>query len=298
MQKNKRVTIDYLEVLTTHKCNLSCGHCLRGPAQDVSLSPELGDKFFSQVNKVYKLMITGGEPTLDLPTLRGVLESVKKHGVEVGVVQLATNGTNITDEFVDVMNGFKEHVKCGREQKENKNGAEKLPEVVIHVSMDEFHEKEIYGKKTIEQLEVMWDKIANTDFRVCGEYCTDQPLANSGRAIQIKTFEKIDPAPTTAILLKAEKQDGITYHMGPFVGMDARGNIAHTECATYKQIQKNTVGNIADTDLVTLLTRYADIHTTSPAEYVKLKNESFNDYFRQFAPKKETKVKANEGLVQ
>ena len=290
MEKDKRVTIDLFELLVTHKCNLSCGHCLRGQAQNASLTPELADKFFSQVTKIYQLTLSGGEPTLEVEGLKAVLSSIKKYGVKVGMIHLPTNGTNITDEFIDVMLEFKEYIKENRKEGWTKKFEDQDAEICISISADKFHLTETFKKSlTVEQLVGMIGKL-KPYFEVVMADSLDQPLVNTGRAKSIKTSEKFNCAPMKTIMLKAEKEEGISYHVGPFVGMDARGNIAHTDCTSFEYIQKHNAGNIADTDLITLLSRYSDKHTTSPAEYVELKEKYAKAFFAQFEPAKKQKL--------
>ena len=50
----------YLEV--TRDCTLECIHCYRGEKEDKYLSFDVIDKVFSGVEKIHKLLITGGEP--------------------------------------------------------------------------------------------------------------------------------------------------------------------------------------------------------------------------------------------
>ena len=48
----------------TRNCQLWCAHCLRGDAQNITISKEILDDFLSQVDWIYTLTITGGEPSL------------------------------------------------------------------------------------------------------------------------------------------------------------------------------------------------------------------------------------------
>ncbi len=47
----------------TRKCNAKCIHCLRGNAQNLTMSQEVIDAVFSKIDRVSSLTLTGGEPS-------------------------------------------------------------------------------------------------------------------------------------------------------------------------------------------------------------------------------------------
>lgn len=86
------VRIRTLTFEVTRRCQLRCEHCLRGREQDKNLSEEVVDKMLSQVSSIGELTFTGGEPTLNLPIIRYILEKVKNENIRVDGFFIATNG--------------------------------------------------------------------------------------------------------------------------------------------------------------------------------------------------------------
>ena len=48
----------------TRKCNMSCPHCLRGPAQRIDMAPEIINEVTTATDWIASLSISGGEPSL------------------------------------------------------------------------------------------------------------------------------------------------------------------------------------------------------------------------------------------
>ena len=70
----------------TRKCNLRCEHCVRGPAQNKSIS----DKVLNEIGKldIGTLTLTGGEPTL----VKDLIPRLKRHGIYPNDIWVCTNG--------------------------------------------------------------------------------------------------------------------------------------------------------------------------------------------------------------
>jgi hypothetical protein len=77
----------------TRKCNLQCGHCLRGNAEDKTLNMKFVENVFKTVNSISTLTLTGGEPFLHPEIIDNILFLAEKHDVEISNFYIATNGT-------------------------------------------------------------------------------------------------------------------------------------------------------------------------------------------------------------
>jgi len=87
----------------TRRCNMTCWHCLRGDAENLDMDMKYVDEFFSKVDSISDLTLTGGEPSL-VPEIIGlVLDSIEKHNVEIGRFYLVTNAKDISEEFLKVL---------------------------------------------------------------------------------------------------------------------------------------------------------------------------------------------------
>lgn len=91
---------DGLSIETTRRCNMSCEHCLRGPAQNKDLNPDVLDSFFKHVTHIYNLTPTGGEPTLNPNALLQIKQAIQKYNVTLSTLYIVTNALQIPDEFI------------------------------------------------------------------------------------------------------------------------------------------------------------------------------------------------------
>jgi len=98
MEMTMHINETIIEV--TRKCNMSCDHCLRGCAQSIDIDHKHIDALFDNCEYIGSLALTGGEPSLNIAALEYVLESAQRHDVGIGNFYIATNGSEISIEFV------------------------------------------------------------------------------------------------------------------------------------------------------------------------------------------------------
>ena len=84
----------------TRRCNAECEHCLRGDAEENDLDLFELDSFLVNVSGIGQLTLTGGEPSLAVDKIRGVLDLLKRHSISVDNFYIATNGINIPQDFL------------------------------------------------------------------------------------------------------------------------------------------------------------------------------------------------------
>jgi len=98
---NNRFSVDNLFIETTRKCNMECSHCLRGDAQNKSISPNYIDVLFEKLLSIDILTITGGEPSLEPTIINQIIHHAKKYEIIIYNFYIATNAKKITDEFLE-----------------------------------------------------------------------------------------------------------------------------------------------------------------------------------------------------
>lgn len=64
-----KITFENLTIELTRRCNMKCGHCLRGEAQEVDIDRKYIDSLLDQTELIGGMFFTGGEPTLALDTM-------------------------------------------------------------------------------------------------------------------------------------------------------------------------------------------------------------------------------------
>ncbi len=125
----KKFNVDNIIIEVTRKCNMVCAHCLRGNAQNVSIPLEYIDKVMSKLSYISHLTITGGEPSLVPDRIEYIVESARKHNVEIGSFYIATNAKQVSDEFLISL--IKLHCYCN----DNEISA-------VNWSNDQFHDSQ------------------------------------------------------------------------------------------------------------------------------------------------------------
>jgi len=117
-----------LWIESTRRCNMKCRHCCRGDAQNIDMSIDIIDIFFKQVSFIGVIGFTGGEPSLVPNILQDILNVAKKYKVRILSFQIVTNGKEISDEFIEVLQNWYDY--CEHNMSTN-----------IFISIDKFHEK-------------------------------------------------------------------------------------------------------------------------------------------------------------
>ena len=56
--------LKHLLLEVTRQCNMACRHCMRGDAENLSMSDTIIDRIFRDTRKIGHLCLTGGEPSL------------------------------------------------------------------------------------------------------------------------------------------------------------------------------------------------------------------------------------------
>lgn len=121
-----------LDIELTRRCNMTCKHCLRGDAQDRTISTEIIDKIISDTQNCIELYITGGEPLLEPDCLKYVLNQVSKSWDTLSI-DITTNGSILDASIVDAMEQF-----C-RAPLFNLDANQFTRKVQLIISHDDFH---------------------------------------------------------------------------------------------------------------------------------------------------------------
>lgn len=126
----RKLTFNFISIEITRRCNMQCQHCLRGDAQEVDIDFATIDALAEQAARVYGLAFTGGEPTLNVPAMGHTLEELRRHGIPLHSVEVATNGLLQSKGFVEMIKGFSRYIS---EWNKTNNA------VSIGISKDRYH---------------------------------------------------------------------------------------------------------------------------------------------------------------
>jgi len=97
------ITIDDLMLEVTRNCNLDCLHCLRGESESEFMTPEVVRNVLKDVNKINKLVLSGGEPLLAFKTLSQIASVIKERNIDVDTISIITNGTVLSEKTLFVL---------------------------------------------------------------------------------------------------------------------------------------------------------------------------------------------------
>lgn len=96
--------VDTLTLEVTRKCNLKCGHCLRGCAQNKTMTEDVIAAIFSHIDHVYNLVIGGGEPSLATETIHQIYQYLLWRDVSIENIFIVTNGKKISKQLLHEFN--------------------------------------------------------------------------------------------------------------------------------------------------------------------------------------------------
>lgn len=140
--KINKVCISNMYIEMTRKCNLQCKHCLRGDAQDKTISKEQLDKLMKNIFLVGNIFLGGGEPFLAKREVIYLLDQLKeKYNKSITFLSLGTI-TNGTIKDIDILNKLSEFADFLASKHENKynDKGKPLKYVSIGISKDEWHD--------------------------------------------------------------------------------------------------------------------------------------------------------------
>lgn len=123
----KKYEYDELIIEITRKCNLACEHCLRGDAQNITMSKEVIDRIFEDASDCKQVLFTGGEPLLALEEIEYFIDKLIASDWTTTNVATTINGSICNPKLIDIANKF-----C--QSRDNST-------FHIIISDDEFHDK-------------------------------------------------------------------------------------------------------------------------------------------------------------
>lgn len=106
MDNIQKYRIKWLGIEITRKCNYKCVHCLRGDAQNLTITPEIIDTVFSQCYQIDKIVILGGETLLELDMLQYLVESIEKYNLQTKELSMVTNGSILDPRLIEILSAF------------------------------------------------------------------------------------------------------------------------------------------------------------------------------------------------
>src|SRR6056297_2670614 len=92
-----------LEILIlelTRRCNMACKHCMSGKQQNEDMPRKYVHDFFSRVDVIQGLTLSGEEPTIAPKIIQEVAEEIIRTGIDIRNFFIITNGKEISEDFL------------------------------------------------------------------------------------------------------------------------------------------------------------------------------------------------------
>lgn len=129
INSNKKYSCYNMNIEITRKCNFACEHCMRGDAQNITITKEIIDKIFDEIQDVKGFInLTGGEPLIAIDMIEYFVNKLIESKWEPLLFGIVTNGNVISSnqKIIDLLCRLaeKKNIKCS-----------------LDISIDEFHAK-------------------------------------------------------------------------------------------------------------------------------------------------------------
>lgn len=253
-----KLRLNDLAIETTRRCNISCSHCMRGPSQNINMTPKIIDTFFERndIEYIDHLCFSGGEPTLNPEIISYTIEKIIKDNLQVRKIATVTNGQIYSEEIVDAFNRFnqyrnrqsideipKKYQACSEDtiRKLIKDNTDNHARITF--SKDQYH-KEIPSK--IEELYLQESKglkITSTP------HLKEEKIYKTGNASIGKDFTyQLDQ-------LRYYKENNI-YVVFDLLYITTPGYITTEGMGTYQDMDQINMGHVSNTTIPEILADY------------------------------------------
>ena len=223
-----RVNIQNLALEITNKCNLDCENCInKNEDNNITMSPEIIDSIFSQINKIDNLYIYGGEPTLVLNKLYYLFRSVVNYHVTIDQLDITINGSHYTEEFIKLLDYMNLYGKISGSS----------IDIKLNILRDDHH------KQTLRRL---------------GIY--QEALANIKKYMESKYFNSFEKQPRIITKASNYNETFITYtngikgfnsieklcNIGPLITINPNGTVTECDYSIEEQDTLYNYGNVLE----------------------------------------------------
>lgn len=242
--------VENLAIIVTEKCNLDCGHCLRGKKSNKSITKDVVDAIFEEIKAVDILNICGGEPTLALDEIEYIFKTIINKRIFLRDVFITINGTIYSERFMSLLKLIDTYIK----------GIDPAGKAMIGVSQDKYHLEEM----RIRNLEYDKRNFASPFFETMRILDGTHKLFNEGNARNLdKSITKPFKPMKIVILKLGNKSKYLSHLIGPLVTINMDGTITEDNTTLENQSTIYNYGNIKTDDLVECLLAHGAIKTSS-----------------------------------
>lgn len=238
----------------TRKCNMKCQHCMRGDAQNHTISKEVIDKTLDEISVIGNMLLTGGEPFLEPEMIDYICEGIIKRKIPIMSVNVVTNGTIKNKSIAESFNKLTKYIAeyCANGNNWDRKQLRTIGKITV--SCDKYHSevdimetlkfyRECLNEHTIITKETPPKKDEVERILYLGNATKNSLKPNQEYRYTI--------TPYRVSFLKDEEGKSVAIDTMIQIGYD--GKILIGEDSSYEQQDKNNYGNILDKPISVLL---------------------------------------------
>lgn len=249
-----------LVIEVTRRCNMRCKHCGRGEAQNITITKEIIDRIFENVQDCLSLYVAGGEPLLEPDILLYLLNKARSWTRLVSL-EITTNGSILDERIVYALEEL-----CKEPIHPDFNEKDITKSVQLTISNDEYHASGEL-QKALDFYSPLFDE-------------AQKRLESTGAKIKLKTWSPVNEDetksrgyPSAMLIYSGRAKDlvdesikkGMIIKIPPYNNhrLKITGDVVHcrtmitskgdvvvaAEDDSYDSYDSSTVGNIMDKSL-------------------------------------------------
>lgn len=252
-----KLNLDGLELEITRKCNYKCKHCGRGEAQNITISKELIDMLFCNINnKINKILLGGGEPLLALDEIEYFCNKLIDKNVNVSIIKVFTTGNasmKANYRLLKIFQNLIEHKKdivC-----------------IIAVSDDVFHAEQDKSGEYLKSYQYFYNYASKNLQVLLNNPVTNGNLyeiVNAGRAKELIKNNNFLENESVRPIFTADAHVFTYGHRIPIINntipctisLSVKGDIKLYQTFEYEEADNNSMGNILKNDLLSIINSF------------------------------------------
>lgn len=283
-----KLPYDNIMLEVTRKCNLKCEHCMRGEPQNINMSNEILEKVFSQVDQIYHLSLTGGEPFLAPQVIESMVDIIIENKIKVWRCTTVDNGTILNDlgiRSIKALNRLGEYIYNTVWNNKARSNPDTKPPISISISNSIYHKNDIqkaidfYRMYANEYVVVddqgewetgLKDKegnlLKNKDLKGEGRWLKREGRAkenNLANAKYVTDTYKVD-------FYISEEQDKASVTTG--IQICANGNVVLVEPLSFESMDKKNMGNVLNEPISCMIFKWNWNEPLEQSEVIKYCN--------------------------
>ena len=276
----KKYRFSHLAIEITRRCNKKCIHCVRGDAQNLTMSREVIDRIFEDVANVDKIALFSGEVLLEIDTIDYLIQKINRSHWTTKFIEVTTNGTICDDHIINLFESF-----CTKENERY---------VLIRISNDSYHNPEEYENAYAYYEQLVSEankriKSNHPDSNIFLKYTIkshneeSSNLVYGGRAKELidngGKYEK-SIFGTRFVHCYHHRLKIIDDFIPCSLQISANGNVTYNEFLDYDTLDALSIGNILESNLTDIINKHNNDCMILCSETDKL---LFADYGKYYA---------------